>query len=417
MSLNSKANINRIADYIASGSKKSSSKNIGIECEHFITERGGKAVPFFGDTGVENILKELSCHYGNKVCSSGHLIGLDDGRVYITLEPAAQIETSIVPCAEIEDIKNLYMSFNERINNILLKYSYTLVTSGYQPFSKAEELTLIPKERYYLMDEYFKSVGTNAMWMMRGSASVQVNIDYFDETDFSEKYRLANLLSPLFYLITDNADVFEGKKYSGFSARSMIWQNVDGKRCELSAEAFDKGFGFKEYAEWVCSVPPIFIMNGDSCIKTGKKTAEQIFDGREINEGEIKHILSMVFPDIRAKQFIEIRCGDSMPPEFMLSYAALIKGLFYNCDALGYFNNLFKNVKYRDICRVKKDIQKNGFKSDYFGCDIKKLTKKAFSYAEEGLESSEKDFLRPLKTSAENSQTVRQALISKEILV
>ena len=26
----------------------------------------------------------------------------------------------------------------------------------------------------------------------------------------------------------------------------------------------------------------------------------------------------------------------------------------------------------------KKDIQKNGFKSDYFGCDIKKLTKEEF---------------------------------------
>lgn len=417
MSPYSKENINRISRYLASGCKKSGSERIGIECEHFITDREGRAVPFLGQNGVESILNELSLYYPNASYSNSHLIALDDGELFITLEPAAQIETSIVPCAEIEDIKNLYRSFNERINNILLKYSYTLVTSGYQPFSKAKELTLIPKERYYLMDEYFKSVGTNAMWMMRGSASVQVNIDYFDETDFSEKYRLANLLSPLFYLITDNADVFEGKKYSGFSARSMIWQNVDGKRCELSAEAFDKGIGFKEYAEWVCSVPPIFIMNGDSCIKTGKKTAEQIFDGREINEGEIKHILSMVFPDIRAKRFIEIRCGDSIPPEFMLSYAALIKGLFYNCDALGYFNNLFKNVKYRDICRVKKDIQKNGFKSDYFGCDIKKLTKKAFSYAEEGLESSEKDFLRPLKTSAENSQTVRQALISKEILV
>lgn len=415
MSLNSKTNIKRIADYIAAGCKSTKDKNIGIECEHFITDSDSTAVSFLGDAGVENILKELSLSYCNTSYSNSHLIGLDDERVYITLEPAAQIEASIIPCSKIDEIKNFYLSFKDRINKILSKYSYKLVTTGYQPKSRADELLLIPKERYYLMDEYFKSAGTNAKWMMRGSASVQVNIDYFNEEDFLGKYRLANLLSPLFYLITDNASVFEGEKYCGFSARSMIWQNVDNKRCEINSSVFDSGFGFEQYAEWVYSVPPIFIADGDSFIKTGTNTAKQIFSDKEIDENEIKHILSMSFPDVRVKRFIEIRCGDSMPEDFMLSYAALIKGLFYNEDAVKSMNGLFESAKYQDICNIKQEIQRKGFAVDYVGYSVKDIVERIFAYADEGLDRDEKEFLLPLRTSAEASQTVREALSLKEV--
>ena len=42
----------------------------------------------------------------------------------------------------------------------------------------------------------------------------------------------------------------------------------------------------------------------------------------------------MVFPDVRLKQFIEIRMPDSLPYPYNLGVAALIKGVFYNSRLL-----------------------------------------------------------------------------------
>ena len=44
--------------------------------------------------------------------------------------------------------------------------------------------------------------------------------------------------------------------------------------------------------------------------------------------------LSMFFFDVRLKHYVEIRMADSMPIEYSIAYAALIKGLFYDDDNL-----------------------------------------------------------------------------------
>ena len=70
------------------------------------------------------------------------------------------------------------------------KYDYMLCAVGYQPASRVEDLTLIPKHRYDWMNEYFRTSGTGGMQMMRGTASTQVSIDYESEEDFAENCRL-----------------------------------------------------------------------------------------------------------------------------------------------------------------------------------------------------------------------------------
>lgn len=385
-------NINKIVDYIASGEKACSDKNIGIECEHFITDKNGEAVSFYGERGVESILYELSDFYQQKVFSEGHLVGLSDGILYITLEPSAQLEVSIIPFDDINKIKDIYFDFKDKVINILNKYGYSLLNSGYQIKSKVKDLDLIPKSRYRLMDKYFSEKGYNAAYMMRASASVQVNIDYSDELDFKNKYRLANLLSPLFYLITDNSAVFEGDVYNKNALRSYIWQNVDDSRCGI------RNFcSYKEYAQWLYETEPIFISQNDDDIFCGNLKNCEIFRDKELTIEEIKHISSMVFPDIRVKQFIEIRPGDSMPPEFMFAYAALIKGIFYNSVAVESLNSMWENVNTSEIQDQILKIQDSGFNCKYLGVDIKELLQLLFNFSENYLDDSESLLLKPLK--------------------
>lgn len=391
-------NIKKIEEFIISGAKPSGVRNIGIECEHFIVDKNGRAVSYYGENSVESIMNQLSLYYPYKEYSEGHLIAVNDGVLFITLEPAAQIETSIIPGSDLFKIKDEYIKFVERITAILESFSYSLVSLGYQPKSKADDLNIIPKERYALMDSYFKSKGTNARWMMRGSASVQANIDYFDSTDFSLKYKIVALLAPLFYLITDNAPVFEGESYSGRCARSYIWQNVDDSRCSLPESIFDAGFTAESYARWVYSTEPIFLIdNNGKAISTGFASNAELFSGREITTEEIKHIMSMVFPNVRVKQFIEIRTGDSMSPEYSFAYTALIKGLFYNKSALKELESILSRVSYQEYFALTANLRKYGFDAEYAGMSVKTLAKMLFSYARVNLTVEETKLLKPLE--------------------
>lgn len=398
-------NIKKITDYISSGIKKVPAKSIGVECEHIITDKNNQPVSFYGDNGVEVILEELSAFYPHKTYSDGFLVGLNDGKVYITLEPAAQIEVSIIPLESLEKIKNLYLEFVNRIADILEKYGYILHNIGYHPTSKADDLQLIPKERYRLMDSYFRSKGNKPRYMMRGSASVQVNIDYFSEDDFAQKFRLANLLSPLFYLITDNSDVFEGEKFEGYSARSFAWENVDNSRC-----GFLDFSTFEEYARWIHLTQPVFIQENGKDVFCPDMNNAVIFKNKELTADDISHIMSMVFPNVRVKRFIEIRAADSMPCKFMLAYAALIKGLFYSPETVKELNNMFSFVSVEGMHSQIELIRDLGFNCNYFGFEMKDIIDKVFNLAQTGLDADEKSILTPLMQSALNLTTPKQLL-------
>ena len=396
-------NINKITDYISSGIKKTPGKCIGVECEHIITDKKNQPVSFYGEKGIEQILKELSAFYPLETYSDGCLVGLNDSRVYITLEPAAQIEVSIIPLERIADIESLYLEFVSRITAVLEKYGYILQNVGYHLAAKADDLQLIPKERYRLMDSYFISKGYKPRYMMRGSASVQVNIDYFSERDFAGKFRLANLLSPLFYLITDNSKIFEGEEFQGFSARSFAWENVDDSRC-----GFNNFSSFKEYSQWLYSTEPIFIQRDGKDVFCPDMNNEEIFRSVAVTDDDIAHIMSMVFPNVRVKRFIEIRAADSMPAKFMLAYASLVKGLFYSPEAVSALNSMFEFVDTDDMYSQIKLIRSKGFECDYFGYDMKTVIEKVFFFAEAGLDDEEISVIEPLKQLAFSFTTPKQ---------
>ena len=71
----------------------------------FIVDKNGRAVSYYGENSVESIMNQLSLYYPYKEYSEGHLIALNDGVLFITLEPAAQIETSIIPVNDLFKIE------------------------------------------------------------------------------------------------------------------------------------------------------------------------------------------------------------------------------------------------------------------------------------------------------------------------
>lgn len=314
---------------------------LGVEVEHFIVQRGTQAAITYED-GVQGVLEFLSGSYPQTMLGlEGDLIGVAGPDASLTLEPAAQLEISIAPFADIDRIIAVYQGFRQAVDPYLADHGWELVTLGYHPTARALDLPLIPKQRYRFMDDYFHALGTHGERMMRASASTQVSIDYADEVDAVRKMRVAQALVPLLAYLTDNVVRFEGKIPEKPLSRLMVWRDVDPARCGQVPGLFEEGFGFARYADWLLSTCPIFVTrpaaddpDGPAMRRVDGQSAAEAYADAPMSRADVEQLLSMFWPDVRLKHYVEIRPADALPLEALPGYAALIKGLFYSERAL-----------------------------------------------------------------------------------
>ncbi len=400
-------NLKVFINYFKDGIEKEKNNNLGFELEHIIVDENNNSISYYGDNGIEKMLEVLSEEYDEKVFSlKGRIIGLNRKNVAITLEPAAQFEVSMGPFDNIKKIKEEYEKFLTPVLKYLNKFNYQISYTGYHPKSKIDDLKLIPKNRYEYMLDYFKNVGEYGKNMMKGSASAQVSIDYYSEEDFIKKFRLANILSPAFSLLTDNTAVFEGEVYDKYMMRTVIWNDTDKDRSMIVKDSLNKKFGFLEYAKYILNSPAILTMENNKATYTKEKPIKDIYKDKIITKEEAEHLLSMFFPDVRLKKYIEIRMADAMPLKYCLGYIALIKGIFYNEDNLNYFLKKTEFVTDEIAAKTKLDLIENGYEADIYKEKADEFIINLLDKAKDALDEEEKEYINPLINLAKNKTTL-----------
>ena len=66
-------------------------------------------------------------------------------------------------------------------------------------------------------------------------------------------------------------------------------------------------------------------------------------------------MLSMVFPDVRLKNYIEIRMADSLPKEEAFAYVSLIRDIFYGGN-ITKIRRYLGNPTEEDIAQAKENV-------------------------------------------------------------
>lgn len=398
-------NLSLLTEYFQNGCKENCSRKLGLEVEHFIVAKEtGESVSYYGKHGVAEFLEKLKPCYSHVYYEGEKLLGLYNNEYSLSLEPAAQLEISIAPRREICEIRNIYHSFRRQVDPILNDWGYELVMLGYQLASRIQELPLIPKKRYDYMDAYFKKTGTMGANMMRGTASTQISVDFFSERDFVRKMRAAYILMPMIKFLTDCSPIFEGKPYEKHMVRTRIWQQVDPQRCGIVPGLFQPEFGFASYARFLLQMPLIFVVKNGRSVPVGEQTAAQLWADRDLTEKDIEHLLSMAFPDVRLKRYLEIRGADCMPFPYVMGYLALIKGIFYQEAALDQI--LLTKVSEKEILEAERSLMEDGFLGSIYGEKADEYMKNILGIAREFLEYQEKSFLDPLEQMIEEKRSL-----------
>lgn len=410
-------NIDAIVQYYLSGIKQNNGK-VGIELEHFIVHKADSTpVTYSEEYGVRWILEQLMTSYPRPTYDGDHdLIGLSrlhEGVLEgITLEPAAQLELSAGPFDSLFEAQECFAEFEEHVASIIDGVGEQILLLGYQPNSRAQDTELIPKRRYKFMDMYLGAKGPYGPCMMRGTASTQVSIDFTSEEDCIRKLRLASKMVPILSLITDNSPLFEAEPRTHELMRTEVWKYCDPDRCGLVPGVLDDDFTLQRYAEYILDTPAILI----PCEKNGwcyeEKTFGEVYAATPMKRADVEHAISMLFNDIRLKTYVEIRPADAMPIDYVIGYAALIKGMFSSDKSMSALEAVFEGARTEaDVVKAKEELMSNGYDAEIYGQRADQIADRMCMIARLGLAKEERDLIEPLLMLVMSRKTIAELTI------
>ncbi len=404
-------NIDALVDYFKSGIKPDP-KALGIELEYTLVHTDGKPVSYSSEFGQRWLLKELEQYFPNEMLDGdGDLIGLARNGSTVTLEPAAQVEYSAGPFTDLQVAMDSFKAFEGEVTDLIASHDIEMLSPGYHPTARAIDLELIPKIRYDYMNEYLGAISMFGICMMRGSAATQVAIDYSSMEDCLRKLKIASACVPIFSLMCDNSPMFEGSIRNHELVRTEIWQKCDPDRCGIVRRIMDNSFTLEDYAAYILDTPAIIdISSGKQ--EFSEKTFGEIYADKVMQRADIEHALSMFFNDIRLKTYIEIRPADAMPIEYVVAYAALIKGLFYDEGSLAHLENLFSTVTETDIANAKISLMEEGYYARVYGHPVSELADELISLASTALDEKDNELLKPLAYLVANRTTLATIALS-----
>lgn len=402
------ANIEAITRFFRSGIKDANDPvRLGVELEHILVTEHMEAVPYSDEHGSQWLLEQFlenlpEATYGE----GGSLIGVSGPGMALTLEPAAQFEVSAGPYEYANEVRPELERFERKAAALLNPHGQRLITMGYHPTARVDDLELIPKQRYRYMDKHFQAIGPYGRCMMRGSAATQISIDYYSEEDCLRKMRIASALTPAFSLLCDNSPVFEGKLRTHQLVRTKIWRECDPARCGLVPGVMEPDFSFEKYANYVLNTPAIFGLDENGNSFATEQTFGELYKDRNMQRADVEHVLSLFFNDVRLKTYIEIRPADSMPTPFVAAYAALIKGLFYSSESLDALDEIIGSATQDDVEQAKTNLMDAGYDAQLYGISAGELIDSLFDLARQALSATEASCLAPLAQLATSRKTL-----------
>jgi glutamate--cysteine ligase len=286
----------------------------------------------------------------------------------------------------------------------------------------------MPKGRYKIMREYMQKVGTRGLDMMQRTCTIQTNLDFGSEADMVEKFRISLALQPLATALFADSPFVEGKPTGRVSERSFVWTDTDPDRCGMLEFVFEDGFGFERYADYMLDVPMYFAFrNGDYVDVSGESFREFMkgklpqLPGEEAHMGDWSDHVTTAFPEVRMKQFLEMRGADGGPWASICALSAFWVGLLYDDAAQKAALSLIADWTSEDRLTLRDQAPITGLKATIAGRSLQDVAKDALAIARDGLNAracldtsgnNESHFLGHLDAIADSGVTPAEAKLA-----
>jgi glutamate--cysteine ligase len=184
---------------------------------------------------------------------------------------------------------------------------------------------------------------------------------------------------------------------------------------------FEDGFGYERYVDYILGVPMYFSYQDGSYIDLAGQDFQRFMAGELPALPGVKATmkdwadhLTTAFPEVRLKQYLEMRGADGGPWNRLCALPAFWVGLLYDQAALDAAWDLVKGFTLTERHALRDGVPKQALKLPFRRGSVRELAREALKIAAHGLErrarrnrhgADERIFLEPLIEIVEADQT------------
>jgi glutamate--cysteine ligase len=408
--------IDELTTPMRKGEKPREAWRIGTEHEKLVYRTPDFHAPSYDEAGgIHDLLLGMKPHGWSEIWEGnpekgGKVIAMKGSDGAISLEPAGQLELSVHQVTDGTGVGFLSL--------------------GLWPDKTRDELPIMPKGRYDIMLRHMPRVGTMGLDMMLRTCTIQTNLDYSDEADMVQKFRVSLALQPLATALFANSPFLEGKPNGYLSYRSHIWSDTDPARTGMLPFVFEEGFDYARYVDYMLDVPMYFVFREGRYIDAAGQSFRDFLEGKlPALPGERPSLsdwndhLSTAFPEVRLKSFLEMRGADGGPVERIVALPAFWVGLLYDQSALDAAWDLVKGWSMETRETLRSSVPKLALHAPIGGSKtLRDIAAEVLEIARSGLKSraflnaageDETQYLAPLDDIVARGTVPAQVLLEK----
>jgi glutamate--cysteine ligase len=422
-------NKRQLVEDLAAGAKPPAQWRIGTEHEKFIFRLADHStVAYDAPDGIRALLEGLMRFGWQPVRDGDNLVGLSDGKGgAISLEPGGQFELSGAPIETLHETCAEVAEHLAQVRAVTKELGLGMLGAGFHPTARREEVPWMPKRRYAVMRRYMPTKGAFGLDMMLRTCTVQVNLDFADEADMVRKMRMSLALQPIITALFANSPFLEGKPSGFLSYRAYVWTDVDPDRTGLLPFVFEPGFGFERYVDYMLDVPMYFVYRDGRYIDVAGQSFRDFLAGRLPGlPGAVPTMsdwndhLTIVFPEVRLKRYMEMRGADGGPWRRLCALPALWTGLFYDAETLEGASNLVADWTREEREQLRAGVPRLGLNTRFRGGTVREVAASVVDLARAGLRrrrrldstgQDESHFLEPLTGIVDSGRTPAELLL------
>lgn len=243
----------------------------------------------------------------------------------ISFEPGGQLEISSSPHPTASSVIESTRALADILRTAMAEQGIDLIASGVDPYNDIGVVPLqLHRERYVGMTQYFDSIGPSGVRMMRQTAALQINLERGQQP--LSRWLLLNAITPVVVALFSNSTNYAGKRSNHASFRAHLWRTLDDSRTGI---AYDETDPLGRYLEFALDA---FAMRSGNRTHPYQTFRQWMRDG-DIGLDDWHFHLSTLFPEVRPKEYFELRSADTIDVKWLAAPVVFVTALVYDRES------------------------------------------------------------------------------------
>ena len=243
----------------------------------------------------------------------------------VTLEPGGQIELSTPPAPDLVSAVAGLRTDSDALRAQLREAGFGAAALGSDLARPVRRIN--PSPRYDAMEQHFDALGCagSGQEMMTATAALQVNLDAGPVSGWESRLALVRSMVPMLVAASSTSPWLGGATSGWHSMRQGTWQGIDHGR----SDPVPLGEPTAAWATYALNAPVMLVRDGDGLLPVTERIpfAQWLRGGatfgRRPTMADLDYHLTTLFPPVRPRGYLELRCLDAMPDRWWPALAAI----------------------------------------------------------------------------------------------